>query len=253
MSDYTDKDQTTHFGYQEVPWQDKTKLVNDVFDNVATRYDLMNDLMSLTLHRFWKWFSILSSSIHKGERVLDLAGGSGDLSRKIAQRVGKTGQVILADLNGSMIQVGRDRMIDSGLIEIVRFVQANAESLPFKENYFDCITIGFGLRNVRDKLTALSSMFRVLKPGGRLIVLEFSHPVIPGLKSIYDAYSFYLLPLVGQIITGHPESYHYLVESIRMHPNQEQLKQMIHQAGFEDCIYHNLSGGIVAVHKAYKY
>lgn len=253
MMKQTEKTQTTDFGYQRVPWEEKSNRVNEIFDNVSDKYDIMNDLMSLYLHRFWKCCSVLFSGVHSGDRVLDLAGGSGDLTQKFARRVGQSGQVMLADINHSMIQVGRNRLIDAGMIQNVGFVQADAENLPFEENYFDCVIIGFGLRNVRDKQAALSAMFKVLKPGGRLLVLEFSHPTFPGLKPLYDAYSFYLLPLIGKIITGHPESYQYLVESIRMHPNQQHLKQMIHQAGFEDCIYHNFTGGIVALHKAYKY
>jgi demethylmenaquinone methyltransferase / 2-methoxy-6-polyprenyl-1,4-benzoquinol methylase len=244
---------TTHFGFQSVDWEDKASKVGEVFDSVASRYDVMNDLMSLGIHRLWKRFAIAKSLVRPGHHVLDLAGGSGDLTQLLCQKVGTTGRVVLADINASMLAVGRDRLLDKGLSNTTDCVQANAECLPFADNQFDCITMAFGLRNVTDKATALRSMYRVCKPGGKLMVLEFSTPNFPGLKPIYDAYSFHLLPKIGGWITQDPESYQYLVESIRMHPPQEELKSMIETAGFEDCVYHNLSGGIVALHIAYKY
>jgi demethylmenaquinone methyltransferase / 2-methoxy-6-polyprenyl-1,4-benzoquinol methylase len=249
----TRPEKTTHFGFESVAWDDKATKVGDVFDMVAMRYDIMNDLMSLGVHRLWKRFTLLKSMVKSGQQVLDLAGGSGDITQLLAQRVGPTGRVILADINAAMLTVGRDRLIDKGLLNTVDAIQANAEALPFADNQFDCITIGFGLRNVTDKARALKSMYRVCKPGGKLMVLEFSTPTLPGLKPIYDAYSFHMLPKLGQWISNDAESYRYLVESIRMHPTQDALKSMIETAGFEDCTYHNLSGGIVALHIAYKY
>lgn len=246
-------EKTTHFGFESVAWSDKVSKVADVFDSVAERYDIMNDLMSLGIHRLWKRIAMTKSLVRPGQQVLDLAGGSGDIAQLLAQKVGATGRVILADINAAMLNVGRDRLIDKGLLHAIHCVQANAETLPFANNQFDCITIGFGLRNVTDKAKALASMFRVCKPGGKLLVLEFSTPTFPGLKPIYDAYSFHLLPKLGELITKDAESYRYLVESIRMHPSQDALKTMIEQAGFEDCTYYNLSGGIVALHIAYKY
>ncbi len=249
----TRPEKTTHFGFESVAWDDKASKVGDVFDAVAKRYDLMNDLMSLGVHRLWKRFAIAKSLVRPGHQVLDLAGGSGDITQLLAQKTGPTGRVILADINANMLAVGRDRLLDKGLLSNVNCIQANAETLPFAQHQFDCITMGFGLRNVTDKARALASMYRVCKPGGKLLVLEFSTPTFPGLKPIYDAYSFHVLPKLGGWITNDAESYRYLVESIRMHPNQEALKTMIEAAGFEDCTYHNLSGGIVALHIAYKY
>jgi len=244
---------TTHFGYQDVDWGDKQEKVAEVFHSVASQYDIMNDVMSLGIHRLWKRFTIELSQVRRGHRVLDLAGGSGDLSLAFCDRVGKEGQVILSDINASMLEQGRNRLIDAGKIHNVEFVQANAETLPFTDNYFDCITMAFGLRNVTDKDAALRSMFRTLKPGGKLMVLEFSTPTNAALKPVYDVYSFSVLPALGKLIAGDSASYRYLAESIRMHPDQEGLKSMITKAGFEDCQYHNLSGGIVALHIAYKY
>ena len=244
---------TTHFGYQEVPISEKSEKVADVFHSVASQYDLMNDLMSLGVHRLWKRFAIDLCGIRKGHRVLDLAGGTGDLAEKISRLVGTQGEVILADINNSMLKVARDRLLDRGIFENLTIMQADAEQLPFTENYFDRIIIGFGLRNVTHKEKALQSMFRVLKPGGRLLVLEFSTPTLPGLKSIYDAYSFKLLPLLGRVVAKDEDSYRYLAESIRMHPNQDTLKTMMMDAGFENCDYHNLTGGIVALHIGYKF
>lgn len=245
-------DNTTHFGYQEVPVSEKVKKVGAVFDSVATKYDIMNDVMSMGVHRLWKWFALEVCAINEGERVLDIASGTGDLAAKHAERTGDEGLVIASDINNSMLSVGRDRLTDRGVIGNVQYVQADAEQLPFPDNYFDCITIAFGLRNVTNKEAALASMQRVLKPGGRLLVLEFSKPH-SFLKSIYDTYSFKLLPLFGKVIAKDEDSYRYLAESIRMHPDQETLKTMALDAGFDQCDYMNMSGGIVAMHRAYKF
>ena len=243
----------THFGYKEVEVSEKTHRVADVFHSVANKYDVMNDVMSLGMHRLWKRFTIAESGVRAGQVVLDIAGGTGDLAKKFAEKVGKTGHVVLADINEKMLQQGRERLIDQGVVGNVTYVQADAENLPFPDNYFDCITIAFGLRNVTDKAAALRSMQRVLKPGGKCLVLEFSKPVLPGLNSIYDTYSFNVIPKMGEWICNDRASYQYLVESIRMHPNQEELKKMMLECGFEDIAYHNLAGGIVALHKGYKY
>ena len=248
-----DQKNTTHFGFQSVDWDEKEKKVRAVFHSVAKNYDLMNDLMSLGIHRLWKRLTVELSRVRPGDAVLDLAGGSGDLTRLMCQKVGVSGHVILADINAAMLAVGRDRLLDEGIHDNVNVVQANAQCLPFADNSFHCITIGFGLRNVTDKEAALRSMYRVCKPGGKVMVLEFSTPTLPGLKPIYDWYSFNILPKVGQLFAEDAASYQYLAESIRMHPSQDVLKAMIEQAGFEDCRYHNLSGGIVALHVAYKY
>ncbi len=249
----TNQKDSTHFGFQNVAWDDKQKLVGEVFHSVANKYDIMNDLMSLGIHRVWKTYAIELSNILPGQMVLDLAGGSGDLSKLICKKVGREGHVYLADINSSMLKVGRDKLIDNGYLQNVEFIQVNAENLTFKNNFFNCITMAFGLRNVTDKLKALKSMYKVIKPGGKVIILEFSTPVLPGLKPVYDWYSFNLLPKIGEFVAKDGGSYKYLAESIRMHPNQEDLKNMIEDAGFEDCHYHNLSGGIVAIHIAYKY
>lgn len=249
----TNQEKTTHFGFESVAWDEKEKKVAEVFHSVARNYDLMNDLMSLGIHHLWKRFTIELSQVRTGQSVLDLAGGSGDLTRLLSRKVGETGQVILADINAAMLHVGRDRLLNEGLFRNIQFVQGNAQCLPFADNSFHCITMGFGLRNVTDKDEALRSMFRVCKPGGKLMVLEFSSPTLPGLKPVYDWYSFNILPKVGKLFAQDESSYQYLAESIRMHPNQEALKTMIEDAGFEDCHYHNLSGGIVALHIAYKY
>lgn len=247
------KNDTTHFGYQQVPIGEKADKVAEVFTSVAGKYDLMNDLMSLGIHRVWKKFTIDLSNVKAGQQVLDIAGGTGDLTRQFVKRVGATGCVYLADINAAMLNVGRNRLFNEGLIENVRYIQANAECLPFADNSFDCITIAFGLRNVTDKDKALASMYRVLKPGGQLLVLEFSRPVLPLVKSIYDQYSFSVLPKLGDWVAGDAASYKYLAESIRMHPDQETLKQMMSSAGFDKAEYHNLSGGIVALHRGWKY
>ena len=246
-------DKTTHFGFREVPESAKAGMVGQVFSSVASRYDVMNDVMSFGIHRLWKRFTIGQAGVRAGQKVLDLAGGTGDLAAQIVSQVGPTGSVTVADINAAMLDVGRARFADAGLAGNVEFVQANAECLPFPDNYFDCITIAFGLRNVTHIDAALASMFRVLKPGGRLLVLEFSKPVLPGLNAVYDAYSFHLLPKLGKLIANDEDSYRYLVESIRKHPDQETLKGMMEKASFERTHYFNLSGGIVALHKGYKF
>lgn len=243
----------THFGYRTVAKDEKAELVAEVFHSVATKYDIMNDLMSMGIHRVWKRFTIDCSGVRRGQRVLDLGGGTGDLAAKFSRMVGDEGQVVLADINNSMLKVGRSKMRDNGIVGNISYVQANAEELPFPDDYFDCITISFCLRNVTDKDKALRSMFRVLKPGGRLLVLEFSKPVFAPLSKIYDAYSFHLLPKMGELIANDADSYRYLAESIRMHPDQDTLEGMMQEAGFEQTRYYNLTGGIVALHRGYKF
>jgi len=244
---------STDFGFERVPRADKARRVRGVFDSVAERYDLMNDLMSAGAHRLWKRFTLALANLRPGQRALDVAGGSGDLAAGLARQVGERGLVVLTDINAAMLQRGRDRLIDAGLVGNLAYVQADAERLPFAAGSFDCITIGFGLRNVTDKAAALRSMRRALKPGGQLLVLEFSQPRVPGLKPAYDAYSLRVLPLLGQLVAGDAASYRYLAESIRMHPDQDRLLAMMQEAGLEGCRYHNLSGGIVAVHRGYRY
>jgi demethylmenaquinone methyltransferase/2-methoxy-6-polyprenyl-1,4-benzoquinol methylase len=241
----TDNTEKTHFGYQEIPVGEKTQKVAEVFHSVAQKYDLMN--------RLWKRFAIQVGQFRPGLRVLDLAGGTGDLTAKISPIVGETGEVVLSDINSSMLEVGRARLLDQGIYKNIKIVQANAEALPFPNNYFDRIIMGFGLRNVTNKQAALESMHRVLKPGGFLLVLEFSKTDVPGLKSLYDLYSFKILPKLGKLFAGDADSYQYLAESIRMHPDQKTLENMMQTAGFENCTYLNLSGGIVAIHKGYKF
>ena len=243
---------TTHFGYEQVETEAKAGLVAGVFDSVASRYDIMNDLMSAGIHRIWKRFTIELSGVRKGNAVLDIAGGTGDLAARFAELVGPEGRVVLADINSSMLAVGRDKLIDSGRLDHIEFVQADAQDLPFPDESFDCVTIAFGLRNVTDKAMALRSMLRVLKPGGRLLVLEFSKPGNPLLNRAYDTYSFRILPLMGKLVANDSDSYQYLAESIRMHPDQETLKDMMEDAGFSRCEYHNMTGGIVALHKGLK-
>ena len=243
---------TTHFGYQTIPSEEKVKKVAEVFHSVADKYDLMNDLMSLGIHRLWKRLTIEQSAVRQGQRVLDVAGGTGDLSARFSSMVGKRGQVVLADINDSMLKVGRSRLLDRGLVGNLYYVQANAEALPFPDHCFDCITIAFGLRNVTDKDKALASMWRILKPGGRLLVLEFSTPQVKALSPLYDFYSFNVLPRLGKWVANDAQSYQYLAESIRMHPDQETLKQMMEAVGFERVCYQNMSGGIVALHKGFK-
>lgn len=244
--------ETTHFGYQQVPVEDKATKVAEVFHSVANKYDVMNDLMSFGIHRIWKRVTIELSGVRAGQRVLDVAGGTGDLTRYFSRLVGSKGFVILSDINSSMLEVGRDRLLNQGFSDNIRYVQANAECLPFADNSFDCITIAFGLRNVTDKDAALRSLTRVLKPGGRLLVLEFSKPNNPVFSKLYDAYSFSLLPAIGKLVTGDADSYRYLAESIRMHPDQETLKTMMEAAGLTQCEFHNMTGGVVAVHKGVK-
>lgn len=244
---------TTHFGYRQVPEGEKVRMVGAVFDSVADRYDLMNDLMSLGIHRLWKRYTVELSGVKRGQRVLDLAGGTGDLAARLARLAGPSGEITVADINASMLENGRQRLVDKGLGGNLRFVQADAQELPFPDRYFDCITIGFGLRNVTNKDRALRSMFRVLKPGGRLLILEFSQPTSGVLRTIYDRYSFNLLPLMGKLVAGDADSYRYLAESIRMHPPQEELRAMMENAGFERVEYFNLTGGIVAVHRGFRF
>ncbi len=248
-----EQDNNTHFGYKTVKSTEKVALVADVFHSVAAKYDVMNDLMSFGVHRLWKRFTIDCSGVRRGQKVLDLAGGTGDLTAKFSQLVGKEGQVILADINDSMLKVGREKLRDKGVVGNVEYVQANAEALPFPDNTFDIITIAFGLRNVTDKDQAIRSMLRVLKPGGRLLVLEFSKPQHELLNKAYDFYSFNVLPKMGSLVANDSESYQYLSESIRMHPDQETLKEMMVAAGFEQVEYFNLTGGIVALHRGYKF
>lgn len=253
MQNKQHQDQSTHFGYQKVRVEEKAGKVAEVFHSVADQYDVMNDLMSLGIHRLWKRYTIELSGVRSGQKVLDIAGGTGDLAARFASLVGHEGRVILSDINASMLNNGRSRLIDKGLVDNIDYVQADAQHLPFPDNSFDCITIAFGLRNVTDKELALRSMYRILKPGGRLLVLEFSKPVAPGLKTIYDLYSFKVLPLMGKLVANDEASYRYLAESIRMHPDQMALKEMMIAAGFEQCDYHNLTGGIVALHRGFKF
>lgn len=236
-----------------MPASEKVEKVGQVFHSVASKYDVMNDLMSFGIHRLWKRFTVEAASLKAGQKVLDIAGGTGDLTRQFLRCVGDSGTVTLADINDSMLQQGRIRLTDEGLVGNIQYVQANAECLPFAENHFDCISIAFGLRNVTNIDAALSSMYRVLKPGGKMLILEFSKPIAPGLAPIYDIYSFKILPLLGKLVANDDSSYRYLAESIRMHPDQATLKHKMQQAGFERCDYNNLSGGIVALHTGYKF
>jgi len=243
---------TTDFGYQTIPLSEKNRRVETVFQSVAGKYDLMNDLMSFGLHRLWKKFAVELAQLRRGDNVLDVAGGTGDLVKEFAKRVGVQGKAILLDINAAMLNIGRDRLLNLGLIEI-NMIQANAEYLPFSEASFDCLNIAFGLRNVTNKETALQSMYHVLKPGGRLIVLEFSKPILGFLQNLYHRYSFDFLPKLGEWIANDEASYRYLVESIRRHPDQKTLQNLILAAGFDECEYYNLSGGIVALHRAWKF
>jgi demethylmenaquinone methyltransferase / 2-methoxy-6-polyprenyl-1,4-benzoquinol methylase len=252
-AEHADHPESTDFGFQRVPWRDKARRVRGVFDSVADRYDLMNDLMSGGAHRLWKQFMLSVTGLKPGDQALDIAGGTGDIATGLARQVGPAGLVVLADINASMLRHGRDRLINRGAVGNVRYAQADAERLPFADGSFDCVTIAFGLRNVTDKAAALASMHRVLKPGGQLLVLEFSQPVIPALARIYDAYSFKLLPWLGRTVAGDAESYRYLAESIRRHPDQNGLLELMNSAGLETCRYHNLAGGIVALHRGYRY
>lgn len=252
MSDNKPNDNTTDFGYKQVPVDEKVKRVADVFHSVAGKYDLMNDLMSGGIHRLWKRITIDQSGARAGQTILDIAGGTGDLTRKFSRLVGPTGKVVLADINDSMLKVGRDKLINNGIVGNVEYVQANAEALPFADNTFDLITIAFGLRNVTDKDAALRSMQRVLKPGGKLMVLEFSKTNNPLMTKAYDVYSFSVLPVLGKLIANDSESYRYLAESIRMHPDQETLKGMMENAGLVNCRYQNMTDGVVALHTGIK-
>ncbi len=244
---------TVDFGFKEVPWEDKVKHVKSVFDAVADKYDLMNDVMSFGVHRLWKRFTIEKAAVRPGMRVLDLAGGTGDLTKLLAPRVAPTGEVVLADINENMVQVGRRRLVDAGVAQWVDFTLANAEQLPFADASFDRVTIAFGLRNVTDKAAALQEMARVLKPGGQALILEFSQVTQPWLAKAYDFYSFNILPKMGKAIAQDEESYRYLAESIRKHPDQDTLKEMMLAAGFDRADYTNLNEGIVALHQGWKF
>ncbi|MFQ5994600.1 MAG: bifunctional demethylmenaquinone methyltransferase/2-methoxy-6-polyprenyl-1,4-benzoquinol methylase UbiE [Acidiferrobacterales bacterium] len=252
MAGNTGKSRTTHFGYREVPEQAKSGLVAQVFDSVADRYDLMNDLMSFGFHRLWKRFAVLQSGVREGHQVVDVAGGTGDLARLFARRVGPAGQVVIADINLAMLEVGRQRLADAGLAGNVHLVQADAQTLPFPDEQFDCVSIGFGLRNVTHMEDALAAMFRILRPGGRLLVLEFSRPRFSTLGKLYDGYSFSVLPFLGRVVARDEGSYRYLAESIRRHPDQATLTEMMDRQGFARVHHFNLSGGIVALHKGFK-
>ncbi len=243
---------TTHFGYETVDVEEKAARVRGVFDSVASRYDIMNDLMSFGVHRLWKHIAIDLANVRSGQQVLDLASGTGDLAARYAALVGPQGRVVMSDINAAMLEEGRKRMIDSGHVGNVEYMQIDAEKIPFDDNSFHCVSIAFGLRNVTDKDQALREMLRVLKPGGRALVLEFSHPGSKPLGKLYDLFSFKALPLIGKLVTNDADSYRYLAESIRMHPDQESLLQMMQDAGFERCDYHNLTGGIVAIHRGFK-
>lgn len=246
-----DTDNTTHFGYQSVAADEKAGLVKDVFDSVASRYDIMNDLMSGGLHRLWKRHTVDQAAVRPGDVILDLAGGTGDLARAFAKKVGPDGHVILADINAAMLRQGRTRLVDAGVAGNLSIAQVDAQNLPFADSTFNCITMAFGLRNVTDKDAALRSMFKTLRPGGKAMILEFSEPA-KAIKPAYDLYSFKVLPLLGKLVARDSDSYQYLAESIRVHPDQETLKSMMEDAGFERCRYQNLAAGIVALHIGYR-
>jgi demethylmenaquinone methyltransferase/2-methoxy-6-polyprenyl-1,4-benzoquinol methylase len=246
------EDKTTHFGFRDVPVGEKHKLVGKVFSSVAQKYDLMNDLMSLGIHRLWKRYFVATAGVRAGDRVLDLAGGTGDIAALLHERVGEQGSVVLGDINAEMLRVGRDRLTDRGLVRGLDWLQLDAQALPFPDASFDLVTIAFGLRNVTDKAAALREMQRVLKVGGRALVLEFSQVTAAPLKPLYDFHSFQVLPRLGRLFAGDPGSYQYLAESIRKHPPQEELRAMMQAAGFQRCDYRNLSAGIVAIHSGYK-
>jgi demethylmenaquinone methyltransferase / 2-methoxy-6-polyprenyl-1,4-benzoquinol methylase len=245
--------ESTDFGYQQVPWGEKASRVRAVFDSVAGQYDLMNDLMSGGTHRLWKRFTLARTGLRPGQHALDVAGGTGDIALGLAEQVGPEGLVVLTDINAAMLARGRDRLLDHGVLAQLRVAQADAQNLPFPDNSFHCVTIAFGLRNVTDKPAALRSMRRVLKPGGQLLILEFSQLANTALQPLYDAYSFKVLPLLGRVIAHDADSYRYLAESIRKHPDQQTLARMMGAAGLEDVRYHNLFGGVVALHRGYKY
>lgn len=244
-------EKTTHFGFKDVATEEKQSLVRGVFDSVASKYDLMNDVLSFGAHRLWKHYTIASSNVKTGDKVLDIAGGTGDLARAFAMKVGDSGQVVLSDINAAMLNEGRKNLLNKG-VSGVEFVQLSGEQIPFADNSFDCASIAFGLRNVTDKEQCIREMYRVLKPGGCLLILEFSKTDIALLEKFYDMYSFSVMPKLGKIIADDEQSYQYLAESIRKHPDQETLKKMVLDAGFGSCEYHNLSGGIVALHKGIK-
>ena len=252
MTDQKDNVTLTDFGFASIPKDEKKSRVRAVFDSVAEQYDIMNDVMSLGLHRLWKRFVVAQSGLKTGQKALDVAAGSGDLSLGLLKRVGPTGRVIVTDINTAMLRRGRDRLVNAGMAGNVEYAEADAESLPFKSEVFNCVTIGFGLRNLTDKSSALRSMHRVLKPGGRVLVLEFSKPNFGPLNRFYDMYSFRVLPKLGQLLANDAASYQYLAESIRKHPDQEQLKALMVEQGFERCCYYNLSGGIVSVHVGFR-
>lgn len=247
-----DKETITHFGFKNVKAGEKAARVASVFHSVAAKYDIMNDLMSGGIHRLWKRYTIEAAAPRAGQQILDIAGGTGDLTRQFSKRVGDSGHIVLADINSSMLNVGRDKLLNLGIAHNVTYTQADAQALPFDDNSFDCITIAFGLRNVTDKDLAISSMLRVLKPGGRLLILEFSKPESQLLSNVYDQYSFKLLPMMGKVITNDADSYRYLAESIRKHPDQDTLKSMMENVGFCQCSYTNMTGGVVALHKGFK-
>lgn len=240
------------FGFERIPRSEKRGRVQEVFDTVAGRYDLMNDLMSFGLHRVWKRIAVELARVRPGQRVLDLAAGSGDLAGLLAQRTGASGHVVVADINPRMLEVARVRLVDRGRVQGMSYTLGDAESLPFADNLFHCVCIAFGLRNVTRKERALQSMYRVLKPGGQALILEFSHLIVPWLSPLYDAYSFRALPALGRFVVGDAAPYRYLAESIRMHPDQAALKSMMEEAGFEQCRCHNWSAGVVALHRGYK-
>ena len=252
MTDQKDNVTLTDFGFASIPKDKKKSRVRAVFDSVAEQYDIMNDVMSLGLHRLWKRFVVAQSGLKAGQKALDVAAGSGDLSLGLLKRVGPTGRVIVTDINTAMLRRGRDRLVNAGMTGNVEYAEADAENLPFKSEVFNCVTIGFGLRNLTDKSSALRSMRRVLKPGGRVLVLEFSKPNFGPLNRFYDMYSFQVLPKLGQLLANDAASYQYLAESIRKHPGQEQLKALMVEQGFERCCYYNLSGGIVSVHVGFR-
>lgn len=246
-------DDKTHFGFRDVAVEEKQNLVGEVFRSVAGKYDIMNDAMSMGAHRLWKWFTISQSGVRKGHKVLDLAAGSGDLSLEFAKKVGETGHVTMTDINPDMLAVGREKLTNKGIVGNIDYAIVNAEKLPYEDNSFDCITISFGLRNVTHKDVALKEMARCVKPGGKVMVLEFSKPTTEILEKFYDTYSFNVIPKLGKLLANDEESYQYLVESIRKHPDQDTLKQMMLDAGFDTAKYHNMTGGIVALHIASKY
>ena len=245
-------DNTTHFGFRKVSVSEKASHVKAVFDSVASRYDIMNDLMSLGIHRLWKRQAVALSGVRRGQRVLDLAAGTGDLAERFSGIVGPEGEVVMSDINAAMLGQGRARLTDLGLVGNLHYALANAEALPLASDHFDCVTIGFGLRNVTHKQRALDEMYRVLRPGGRALILEFSHPTSAPLQKVYDLYSFNVLPVLGKLVADDADSYRYLAESIRMHPDQETLRSMMEVSGFERCDWFNLTGGIVAIHRGFK-